>query len=60
MDGPLCSCGQQGCVEAYAGGAALDREAKALHAAGELDPTIDTDRVVSGMATVQYPGETIV
>ncbi|XP_041641663.1 bifunctional UDP-N-acetylglucosamine 2-epimerase/N-acetylmannosamine kinase-like [Cheilinus undulatus] len=31
MDGPECSCGSRGCVEAYASGMALQREAKKLH-----------------------------
>lgn len=29
-DGPVCNCGQRGCMEAYASGRALNREAKAL------------------------------
>ncbi|KAM9449468.1 bifunctional UDP-N-acetylglucosamine 2-epimerase/N-acetylmannosamine kinase isoform 2-T2 [Clarias gariepinus] len=31
LDGPECSCGSRGCVEAYASGLALQREAKRLH-----------------------------
>ncbi|XP_014907095.1 bifunctional UDP-N-acetylglucosamine 2-epimerase/N-acetylmannosamine kinase isoform X3 [Poecilia latipinna] len=31
LDGPECSCGSQGCIEAYASGMALQREAKRLH-----------------------------
>ncbi|KAJ8377847.1 hypothetical protein AAFF_G00250790 [Aldrovandia affinis] len=31
LDGPECSCGGRGCVEAYASGLALQREAKRLH-----------------------------
>ncbi|KAJ8399352.1 hypothetical protein AAFF_G00413900 [Aldrovandia affinis] len=31
LDGPECSCGGRGCVEAYASGMALQREAKRLH-----------------------------
>ncbi|XP_062864844.1 bifunctional UDP-N-acetylglucosamine 2-epimerase/N-acetylmannosamine kinase isoform X2 [Trichomycterus rosablanca] len=31
LDGPECSCGSHGCVEAYASGLALQREAKRLH-----------------------------
>ncbi|XP_064901637.1 bifunctional UDP-N-acetylglucosamine 2-epimerase/N-acetylmannosamine kinase isoform X6 [Columba livia] len=30
-DGPECLCGSQGCIEAYASGIALQREAKRLH-----------------------------
>lgn len=31
LDGPECSCGSRGCIEAYASGMALQREAKRLH-----------------------------
>lgn len=31
FDGPECSCGSRGCVESYASGLALQREAKRLH-----------------------------
>ncbi|XP_068176717.1 bifunctional UDP-N-acetylglucosamine 2-epimerase/N-acetylmannosamine kinase isoform X1 [Antennarius striatus] len=31
LDGPECSCGSKGCIEAYASGMALQREAKRLH-----------------------------
>ncbi|KAM7010133.1 LOW QUALITY PROTEIN: bifunctional UDP-N-acetylglucosamine 2-epimerase/N-acetylmannosamine kinase-like [Tautogolabrus adspersus] len=31
LDGPECSCGSRGCVEAFASGMALQREAKRLH-----------------------------
>lgn len=31
LEGPECSCGSRGCVEAYASGMALQREAKRLH-----------------------------
>uniref|UniRef100_A0A1W7RH68 Bifunctional UDP-N-acetylglucosamine 2-epimerase/N-acetylmannosamine kinase n=1 Tax=Agkistrodon contortrix contortrix TaxID=8713 RepID=A0A1W7RH68_AGKCO len=31
MDGPECLCGNHGCIEAYASGIALQREAKKLH-----------------------------
>lgn len=30
FDGPLCGCGQQGCLEAYASGSAIARRARAL------------------------------
>ncbi|MEV0248837.1 ROK family protein [Nocardia sp. NPDC050712] len=33
-DGPVCACGNTGCLEAYAGGAALAREATILARAG--------------------------
>ncbi|XP_078592793.1 bifunctional UDP-N-acetylglucosamine 2-epimerase/N-acetylmannosamine kinase-like [Branchiostoma floridae x Branchiostoma japonicum] len=36
MDGPDCTCGSSGCVESYASGLALQREAKKLHDADEL------------------------
>ncbi|CAL8329055.1 unnamed protein product [Merluccius merluccius] len=31
LDGPECMCGSHGCIEAYASGMALQREAKRLH-----------------------------
>ncbi|KAG7255561.1 hypothetical protein CRUP_001926 [Coryphaenoides rupestris] len=31
LDGPECMCGGRGCIEAYASGMALQREAKRLH-----------------------------
>lgn len=31
LDGPDCSCGSHGCIEAYASGMALQKEAKKLH-----------------------------
>ncbi|XP_019732115.1 bifunctional UDP-N-acetylglucosamine 2-epimerase/N-acetylmannosamine kinase isoform X1 [Hippocampus comes] len=31
LDGPECSCGSQGCIEAYASGLALQREAKKMN-----------------------------
>lgn len=31
LDGPECLCGSHGCIEAYASGIALQREAKKLH-----------------------------
>ncbi|XP_053713476.1 bifunctional UDP-N-acetylglucosamine 2-epimerase/N-acetylmannosamine kinase-like isoform X1 [Synchiropus splendidus] len=31
MDGPECSCGSRGCIESYASGQALQREAKRLN-----------------------------
>ena len=31
LDGPECSCGSRGCIEAYSSGMALQREAKRLH-----------------------------
>ncbi|KAJ8382336.1 hypothetical protein SKAU_G00031140 [Synaphobranchus kaupii] len=36
LDGPECKCGSRGCVEAYASGLALQREAKKLHDADLL------------------------
>ncbi|XP_074519456.1 bifunctional UDP-N-acetylglucosamine 2-epimerase/N-acetylmannosamine kinase isoform X2 [Halichoeres trimaculatus] len=31
LDGPECSCGNRGCIEAFASGMALQKEAKRLH-----------------------------
>ncbi|XP_061108770.1 bifunctional UDP-N-acetylglucosamine 2-epimerase/N-acetylmannosamine kinase-like isoform X2 [Conger conger] len=36
LDGPECKCGNRGCVEAYASGQALQREANKLHDADLL------------------------
>ncbi|KAM9314376.1 bifunctional UDP-N-acetylglucosamine 2-epimerase/N-acetylmannosamine kinase isoform 2-T2 [Pholidichthys leucotaenia] len=36
LEGPECSCGSRGCIEAYASGMALQREAKRLHDADLL------------------------
>uniref|UniRef100_A0A7N6BGK2 UDP-N-acetylglucosamine 2-epimerase domain-containing protein n=1 Tax=Anabas testudineus TaxID=64144 RepID=A0A7N6BGK2_ANATE len=36
LEGPECSCGSHGCIEAYASGMALQREAKRLHDADLL------------------------
>lgn len=36
LDGPDCLCGSKGCMEAYCSGSALTREAKKLHASGDL------------------------
>ncbi|NXA54830.1 GLCNE kinase, partial [Nothocercus julius] len=36
LDGPECLCGSQGCIEAFASGIALQREAKKLHDADLL------------------------
>ena len=47
-DGPLCSCGQRGCIEAIASGFALDREARRLHEAGELNPNLEKDVTPTG------------
>jgi glucokinase len=35
VDGALCPCGRRGCMEAYAGRAALERHARELHDKGE-------------------------
>eukprot|EP00118_Oscarella_pearsei_P005167 m.23450 g.23450 ORF g.23450 m.23450 type:complete len:754 (+) comp28474_c0_seq2:110-2371(+) len=49
FDGPLCSCGKRGCLEAFASGFALDREAKRLHEMGELNPSLEKDVEVSAV-----------
>lgn len=36
-DGPVCACGNTGCLEAWFGGAALGRDAEALARAGRSD-----------------------
>ncbi|XP_015228155.1 PREDICTED: bifunctional UDP-N-acetylglucosamine 2-epimerase/N-acetylmannosamine kinase isoform X3 [Cyprinodon variegatus] len=36
LEGPECSCGNQGCIEAFASGMALQREAKRLHDEDQL------------------------
>ncbi len=42
LDGPLCGCGNRGCLEAYASGSAMARRAAEAIAAGR--PTILADR----------------
>lgn len=44
LDGPDCSCGSHGCIEAYASGMALQREAKKLHDGWYLSPSEVTHR----------------
>lgn len=36
LDGPECTCGSHGCIEAYASGHALQKEAKRLHDEDQL------------------------
>lgn len=36
LEGPECTCGSRGCIEAYASGMALQREAKKLHDEDQL------------------------
>lgn len=43
LDGPDCSCGSHGCIEAYASGMALQREAKKLHDGRSLSPKAVTN-----------------
>lgn len=45
LDGPDCSCGSHGCIEAYASGMALQREAKKLHDGWYLSPLEVTHRM---------------
>ncbi|KAJ8262535.1 hypothetical protein GJAV_G00167520 [Gymnothorax javanicus] len=51
LDGPECECGNRGCVEAYASGLALQREAKKLHDADLLNkdglPLKDKDSITA-------------
>lgn len=44
LDGPDCSCGSHGCIEAYASGMALQREAKKLHDGWYPSPAEVTNR----------------
>lgn len=45
LDGPDCSCGSHGCIEAYASGMALQREAKKLHDGLYLSPSEMTNQM---------------
>lgn len=45
LDGPDCSCGSHGCIEAYASGMALQREAKKLHDGWYPSPAEVTNRM---------------
>lgn len=58
-DGPVCSCGNRGCLEALASGSAIAREArflvargkgKAILAAGGGNPDLDAEAVSSAAA----------
>jgi glucokinase len=40
MDGPPCTCGRRGCVEAYAGGASVARRARAALEDPSIGPTL--------------------
>ena len=54
MEGPVCSCGGTGCLEAFASGTALGQRAKALAAAhpdsflGRLNQPVETRHAVAG------------
>ncbi|XP_072318582.1 bifunctional UDP-N-acetylglucosamine 2-epimerase/N-acetylmannosamine kinase [Eucyclogobius newberryi] len=50
LDGPECSCGSQGCIEAYASGLALQREAKKLN--DEDIMTIEGMKVVEPITAI--------
>jgi glucokinase len=55
QDGRECPCGRRGCLEAYAGRAAMENHARSLHAKGEktklfeLAVEHDRDRLTSGI-----------
>ncbi|XP_018095415.1 bifunctional UDP-N-acetylglucosamine 2-epimerase/N-acetylmannosamine kinase isoform X3 [Xenopus laevis] len=56
FDGPECMCGSSGCVEAYASGIALQREAKKLHDEDMLlveGMTVKNDESVSAIHLIQ-------
>ncbi len=53
-DGHLCSCGRRGCLEQYASGRALERDARAAAATGRAPGLLETaggdpDRVTAAM-----------
>uniref|UniRef100_A0A674DMH5 Glucosamine (UDP-N-acetyl)-2-epimerase/N-acetylmannosamine kinase n=1 Tax=Salmo trutta TaxID=8032 RepID=A0A674DMH5_SALTR len=49
LDGPECMCGSRGCIEAYASGMALQKEAKRLHDEEllEVDGMVDLKKAES-------------
>jgi glucokinase len=55
MDGALCPCGRKGCLEAYAGRAAMERRARRAHGKGVKTNLFDLmkekqrDRLTSGV-----------
>ncbi|XP_004631902.2 bifunctional UDP-N-acetylglucosamine 2-epimerase/N-acetylmannosamine kinase isoform X3 [Octodon degus] len=56
LDGPDCSCGSHGCIEAYASGMALQREAKKLHDEDLLlveGMSVPKDEAVSALHLIQ-------
>ncbi|XP_073405747.1 bifunctional UDP-N-acetylglucosamine 2-epimerase/N-acetylmannosamine kinase isoform X1 [Dendrobates tinctorius] len=56
FDGPECMCGSHGCVEAYASGIALQREAKKLHDDDLLlveDMSLKNDECVTAVHLIQ-------
>uniref|UniRef100_A0A8C0SL59 Glucosamine (UDP-N-acetyl)-2-epimerase/N-acetylmannosamine kinase n=2 Tax=Canis lupus familiaris TaxID=9615 RepID=A0A8C0SL59_CANLF len=56
LDGPDCSCGSHGCIEAYASGMALQREAKKLHDEDLLlveGMSVPKDEAVSAVHLIQ-------
>uniref|UniRef100_A0A6I8SN30 Glucosamine (UDP-N-acetyl)-2-epimerase/N-acetylmannosamine kinase n=1 Tax=Xenopus tropicalis TaxID=8364 RepID=A0A6I8SN30_XENTR len=56
FDGPDCMCGSRGCVEAYASGIALQREAKKLHDEDMLlveGMSVKNDESVSAVHLIQ-------
>lgn len=55
LDGPDCSCGSHGCIEAYASGMALQREAKKLHDGWFLSPEELNSQMVDKYFKVDIP-----
>ncbi|XP_051785865.1 bifunctional UDP-N-acetylglucosamine 2-epimerase/N-acetylmannosamine kinase isoform X2 [Erpetoichthys calabaricus] len=56
VDGPECMCGSQGCIEAYASGMALQREAKKLHDEDQLlveGMSVKNDEPVTAIHLIQ-------
>ncbi|XP_029058309.1 bifunctional UDP-N-acetylglucosamine 2-epimerase/N-acetylmannosamine kinase isoform X3 [Monodon monoceros] len=56
LDGPDCSCGSHGCIEAYASGMALQREAKKLHDEDQLlveGMSVPKDEAVGALHLIQ-------
>lgn len=53
LDGPDCSCGSHGCIEAYASGMALQREAKKLHDGSYPSPSEVTSQVQTKCSGVE-------
>lgn len=63
FDGPECSCGSRGCIESFASGMALQREAKRLHDGECVFPSVNSSEklrnVWERMSAAKYMSQDI-